>query len=58
MTTEDSSPIYQAFAGHLGHLTTEQEEALVLFKDNLSKVNLYQPATEGLNASHDDPTLL
>ncbi|KAG6840824.1 hypothetical protein C0991_004115 [Blastosporella zonata] len=46
------------FAGHLGHLTSAQEEALVGFRDNLVKSDLYTGPTDNTEASHDDPTLL
>jgi hypothetical protein len=46
------------FAGHLGHLTTIQEESFSTFKDNLAKANLYTPSTGTSQASHDEPTLL
>ncbi|KAF8736038.1 hypothetical protein AX14_000981 [Amanita brunnescens Koide BX004] len=46
------------FAGHLGHLTKEQEEALTKFKEMLASADLYTPASAGSPASHDDPTLL
>lgn len=41
--------------GHLGHLTEEEEKALVGFKAYLQEKGLYQP---GPPPSHDDPTLL
>ncbi|KAK0636728.1 CRAL-TRIO domain-containing protein [Bombardia bombarda] len=41
--------------GHLGHLTTEEEEALVNFKVYLEEHDLYTP---GPTPSHDDQTLL
>jgi len=45
--------------GHLGNLSTEQEQALTAFKENLTAVGLYTPAeSEGKAASHDDATLL
>ena len=46
------------FAGHLGHLTKEQEDALTKFKESLASANLYTPASAASPASHDDPTLL
>jgi len=48
---------HHAFAGHLGHLTQEQETILADFKDNLSGAGLYRPLNT-LKASHDDTTLL
>ncbi|KAF9005447.1 CRAL/TRIO domain-containing protein [Cyathus striatus] len=53
-----TTPGQDPFAGHLGHLTTAQQEALASFKDILIKTNLYTPPTETISASHDDPTLL
>ncbi|KAG6909238.1 hypothetical protein DXG01_001420 [Tephrocybe rancida] len=46
------------FSGHLGHLTSSQEETLEGFKDNLMKSELYTASTDDTEASHDDPTLL
>ena len=58
----DSAPQTSArpnvFAGHLGHLTKEQEDALTKFKEILASSNLYTPASAASPASHDDPTLL
>lgn len=47
-------------AGHLGHLTEEQQKAFATFKDNLTKSKLFIPAAEGDShpASHDESTLL
>ena len=49
-------------AGHLGHLTEQQEQAFATFRANLASANLYVPASQegenALPASHDDPTLL
>jgi hypothetical protein len=47
------SVAYNIFAGHLGHLSTSQEKALVEFKKALVEAKLYDPAK-----SPDDPTLL
>jgi hypothetical protein len=44
--------------GHLHHLTKEQETALETFKSTLIEKQLYTPAAEGKEASHDDSTLL
>jgi len=51
---DSSAPGYNIFAGHLGHLSTSQEEALVAFKHSLTEENLYNPT----QPSPDDPTLL
>ncbi|KAG6844399.1 hypothetical protein H0H87_007158 [Tephrocybe sp. NHM501043] len=51
-------PAADLFAGHLGHLTNSQEEALAGFRDNLVKAELYTTAKDDAKASHDDPTLL
>ncbi|KAF7357644.1 CRAL/TRIO domain-containing protein [Mycena sanguinolenta] len=45
---------YNVFAGHLGHLSVSQEEALAAFKRALTEEKLYDPAEPAL----DDPTLL
>ena len=44
--------------GHLHHLTREQTEALQSFKTACIEKELYTPAEEGKEASHDDATLL
>ncbi|KAJ6511963.1 CRAL/TRIO domain-containing protein [Mycena vitilis] len=49
------SASYNIFTGHLGHLSTAQEEALEAFKGTLAQSKLYDPAQPG---SLDDPTLL
>ncbi|ROW02178.1 hypothetical protein VSDG_02320 [Cytospora chrysosperma] len=41
--------------GHLGHLTTDEEDAFQKFKALIQERGLYKP---GPPASHDDPTLL
>lgn len=51
-------------AGHLNHLTPEQEEKLVEFKDLCAERKYYTPAVEAAEgveavpASHDDATML
>ena len=45
-------------SGHLGHLTTEQIQALADFKELCVEKGLYTPATSGTPASHNDETLL
>lgn len=44
--------------GHLHHLTREQEQALEKFKAACIEKQIYRPAAEGKEASHDDSTLL
>jgi len=48
------SGAYNIFTGHLGHLSSSQEEALVAFKRQLAEAKLYDPE----QPSVDDPTLL
>lgn len=50
--------IQSLLAGHLGHLTSSQQENFQQFKDNLANANLYKPSVDGTRASHDEPTLL
>ncbi|KAJ7246367.1 CRAL/TRIO domain-containing protein [Mycena rebaudengoi] len=47
-------PTFNPFAGHLGNLTSSQEESLSVFKDTLAKAQLYDP----VKPAYDDPTLL
>ena len=58
--TATSTVTVDVLAGHLGHLTEDQQKALVTFKTNLIQANLYR--TPGNNvedgATHDEPTLL
>jgi hypothetical protein len=58
MATATPPILHTVIAGHLGHLTPEQEAAFENFKDALSKANLYRPATDTRSASHDDATVL
>jgi hypothetical protein len=46
------------FAGHLNHLTQQQENQLGKFKSILYDQGLYRPGAQGQPASHDDQTLL
>ncbi|KAE9402330.1 CRAL/TRIO domain-containing protein [Gymnopus androsaceus JB14] len=48
------------FAGHVGHLTSEQSAALLQFKSKLIESKLYTPPSDDNTqpASHDDVTLL
>lgn len=46
-------------AGHLNHLTPEQEQKLVEFKALVEKKGYYEPKKEGTDVpSHSDATLL
>lgn len=54
----DPKAVHLLLAGHLGHLTSSQQESFQKFKDNLAKVELYTPPTGISKASHDEPTLL
>ena len=44
--------------GHLGHLTTAEEDALDDFKNLCAKHGWYTPAGPTTPASHDDGTLV
>lgn len=44
--------------GHLGHLTTAEEDALDEFKVVCAKEGFYKPAGSNSPASHDDGTLV
>ncbi|KAG5221104.1 hypothetical protein IMY05_C4467000200 [Salix suchowensis] len=59
-TTMSANVTFDPLAGHLHHLTAEQIEAFIEFKDNLALAELYTHASEpeSPKASHDDPTLL
>ncbi|KAK2820054.1 hypothetical protein FQN49_007766 [Arthroderma sp. PD_2] len=45
-------------SGHLNHLSGAQSQALETFKKECIERNIYTPAKEGGEASHDDSTLL
>ena len=47
----------QALAGHVGHLTPDQQAALDTFKDRLQQKGYFTPANGPAKASHDDVTL-
>lgn len=47
-------------AGHLGHLTDEQQKALATFQARITEAGLFRPpgkVTDG-GATHDETTLL
>ncbi|GAA6003600.1 SEC14 family lipid-binding protein [Rhodotorula paludigena] len=48
----------RSLAGHVGHLTPQQEETLQKFKDELAKNGYYTPEASGKPASHEDVTLV
>ncbi len=45
-------------AGHLGHLTAQEEAAFQSFKTLCAEQGFYQPVTDKLPASHDDGTMV
>lgn len=47
----------QALAGHVGHLTRDQQAALSTFKDRLEDKGYFTPPRGTAKASHDDVTL-
>ncbi|BGP18165.1 hypothetical protein JCM10213_009008 [Rhodosporidiobolus nylandii] len=61
MSADGSTPVpleAVSLAGHEGHLTGAQEEALKDFKRQLEEKGYFQPAKEGEEASHPDVELL
>ncbi|THH23072.1 hypothetical protein EUX98_g8108 [Antrodiella citrinella] len=55
-----STVVVDVLAGHLGHLTDAQQQALATFRTNLVQAGLYRApgeVTDG-GATHDEPTLL
>ncbi|KAI0088474.1 CRAL/TRIO domain-containing protein [Irpex rosettiformis] len=59
MSIEPTSTVtVDVLAGHLGHLTEAQQEAFTVFRERLTKVQLYRPGTDDDIPSHDEPTLL
>ena len=59
-TSPETHNSFGYFAGHVGHLSTSQQDALDTFRGNLIEAGLYTSADAdgGIQASHDDPTLL
>lgn len=55
---ESNPELIRQLKGHLGNLTTEQEQALSTFKENLIKADLYKPGANDEKPSHDDTTLM
>ncbi|BGP01747.1 phosphatidylinositol transporter [Rhodosporidium toruloides NP11] [Rhodotorula toruloides] len=51
-------PTRTLLAGHLGHLTPQQQSALEQFKQRLEEKGYYRPAREGKKASHEENTLV
>ena len=54
----DAAKTEVRLAGHIGHLTAQEESALTEFKGLGEKAGLFQPATSETRASHDDGTLM
>ncbi|GAA5985008.1 hypothetical protein JCM11641_000817 [Rhodosporidiobolus odoratus] len=48
----------QVLAGHVGHLTSSQEAALVTLKERLAETGYYTPSLEGREASSSDVDLV
>lgn len=46
------------WSGHVGHLSPDQEKAFSVFKDILTKADLYRPQHSDARPAHDDSTLL
>ena len=53
-----AAAIEARLAGHLGHLTPEEQEAFDDFKRISAEKGFYTPATADAKASHDDGTLV
>lgn len=45
-------------AGHIGHLTAQEEATFLEFKKLCAEQGFYHPPTENSPASHDDGTLV
>lgn len=59
--TVPAAHAYQFPSGHLGHLSTEQQEGFVKFKQLCQDRGAYFPGTAGKNGgrpSQDDATIL
>lgn len=56
---EPSVATTDLLAGHLGHLSKDQEDKFAVFKRNIATASLYVPqSANGTPASHDDVTLM
>lgn len=56
---QSAAEVYGFPRGHLGHLTPEEEEALIAFKKLCEEKGYYHPRNGDTELpSHDDPTLL
>lgn len=53
-----AAAIETRLAGHLGHLTAEEQNAFEKFKKISAEGGFYTPATADTKASHDDGTLV
>ncbi|TFY83171.1 hypothetical protein EWM64_g833 [Hericium alpestre] len=59
MSTANAKQHYDLLAGHLGHLTEDQQKKFTTFKDNLAKAKLCTvEIPPDVRASHDDATIL
>lgn len=54
----DAAKAETRLAGHIGHLTAQEQSAFTNFKALCEKEGLYKPATAANKASHDDGTLM
>ncbi len=53
-----AAAIETQLAGHLGHLTAEEQTAFDEFKKKSAAEGFYTPATADTKASHDEGTLM